>query len=385
MPDPRWPGARRVLAVRLDSLGDVLMTTPALRALRDSVPGREITLLTSSSGSRLAPLLPAVHDVITYDAPWMKASRGDATLVNDLAMIETLRSRSFDAAVIFTVFSQNPLPAATLAYYAAIPVRAAYCRENPYALLSDWIPDPEPTLGIRHEVERQLALVAALGGSTRDDRMEMTVPAPARRRALAALRRAGVDIHRPWLVMHAGASAASRRYPPEFFAAAGKRLALEYGFTIVLTGDASERRMVDEVRASIPGAISIAGALDLGELAALIAEAPLLIVNNTGPSHIAAAVGTPVVCLYALTNPQHTPWGVASRVLSHPVPCANCFHSVCVEGHHDCLRRVHPDRVVEAALDLYPGARSMEARGASPSNAARKRSLRVVSSASFLH
>src|SRR3954454_15362502 len=149
MPDSRWPGARRVLAVRLDSLGDVLMTTPALRALRDTVPGREITLLTSSSGSRLAPLLPAVDDVITYDAPWMKASRGDATLTHDLGMIETLRSRGFDAAVIFTVFSQNPLPSATLAYYAGIPVRAAYCRENPYALLSDWIPDPEPAHCIR--------------------------------------------------------------------------------------------------------------------------------------------------------------------------------------------------------------------------------------------
>src|SRR5207302_7487370 len=87
-------------------------------------------------------------------------------------------------------------------------------------------------------------------------------------------------------------------------------------------------------------------------LGALIALAPLLISNNTGPVHVAAAVGTPVVDLYALTNPQHTPWAVPSRVLSYDVPCKYCYKSVCPEGHHDCLRRVTPDAVVEAACEL---------------------------------
>ncbi len=97
---------------------------------------------------------------------------------------------------------------------------------------------------------------------------------------------------------------------------------------------------------------SLAGELDLGELAALLAMAPLLIANNTGPVHIAAAVGTPVVDLYALTNPQHTPWGVPSRVLNHDVPCKYCYKSVCPEGHHDCLALVPPEAVVEAVWAL---------------------------------
>ena len=96
----------------------------------------------------------------------------------------------------------------------------------------------------------------------------------------------------------------------------------------------------------------VTGALDLAELAALITCAPVLITNNTGPSHIAAAVDTPVVCLYALTNPQHTPWLVPSRVLSYDVPCRWCYRSVCPEGHHACLRLVSPDDVVRAALEL---------------------------------
>jgi ADP-heptose:LPS heptosyltransferase len=78
----------------------------------------------------------------------------------------------------------------------------------------------------------------------------------------------------------------------------------------------------------------------------------VLVSNNTGPVHLAAAVGTPVVDLYAQTNPQHTPWSVAHRVLFHDVPCKYCYRSVCPEKHHDCLRRVAPAAVVAATLEL---------------------------------
>jgi ADP-heptose:LPS heptosyltransferase len=78
-----------------------------------------------------------------------------------------------------------------------------------------------------------------------------------------------------------------------------------------------------------------------------------VLANNTGPAHIAAALGTPVVDLYALTNPQHTPWAVPNRVLSYDVPCKYCYKSICPMGHHDCLRRVAPEAVVAAVRDLF--------------------------------
>jgi ADP-heptose:LPS heptosyltransferase len=92
--------------------------------------------------------------------------------------------------------------------------------------------------------------------------------------------------------------------------------------------------------------------MDLARLAALLDLAPVAITNNSGPAHVAAAVGTPVVDLYALTNPQHTPWGVPCRVLNHDVPCKFCYRSVCPEGHHDCLRKVPPEAIVRAACEL---------------------------------
>ncbi|MFN2643684.1 MAG: lipopolysaccharide heptosyltransferase II [Burkholderiales bacterium] len=341
-----WHSVRRLLCVRLDSLGDVLMTTPAMRAFRQSL-GCRITLLTSAAGATAAPFVPEIDEVIVFAAPWMKSSAGAPT--GDAQMISTLAARRFDAAAIFTVYSQNPLPAAYLCYLAGIPRRLAHCRENPYQLLTDWVPDPEPETTVRHEVRRQLDLARAVGCTTADERLSFRVPPGAKRR-LARLARSWA---RPLVVVHPGASAPSRRYPPEHYARAMDLLVAQTGCEAVFTGDAAEAELVQTVRQSMREASrSLVGELGLHELGALIDAADVLVSNNTGPAHIAAALGTPVVDLYALTNPQHTPWQVRARVLNHDVPCRNCYKSVCPAGHHDCLRKVAPERVAAAALEL---------------------------------
>jgi lipopolysaccharide heptosyltransferase II len=348
-----WRRARRILCVRLDQLGDVLMTTPAIRALKESGSRRRITLLTSSGGGSIARLVPEIDDVLVYDPPWMKATAPRPDAGPDFAMIERLRAGSFDAAVIFTVYSQNPLPSAMLCYLAGIPLRLAHCRENPYQLLTNWIAETEPESGVRHEVRRQLELVEAVGARTSSDRLSLRPTDEAARRVEAILDRLGLRDRRRWAVIHPGASAPSRRYPPEGFAAAARRLVRDEGTRVVFTGGPGEVELVESIREMMDApSDSLASRLDLAELAALIARAPVLIVNNTGPAHIAAAVGTPVVDLYALTNLQHTPWGVASRVLYHDVPCKPCYKSVCPLGHHDCLRLVPSEDVVRAAREL---------------------------------
>jgi lipopolysaccharide heptosyltransferase II len=278
----------------------------------------------------------------------------------DLALLHFLKRREFDAAVIFTVYSQNPLPSAMLCYLADIPLRLAHCRENAYQLLTHQVQDPEPAHTIRHEVRRQLDLVASVGCRTQDERLSLRVSEQARRKVNGLLGELGVDPERPWVVIHPGASAPSRRWPPAYFAAAARRLTLEDGWRVVFTGDRDEDELIEEIRSHMEApAISLAGRLRLEELAGLLARAPLLIANNTGPVHVAAAVGTPVVDLYALTNPQHTPWAVPSRVLYRDVPCRYCYRSVCPEGHHDCLRLVEPDAVVAAARELVAETRDL--------------------------
>jgi lipopolysaccharide heptosyltransferase II len=360
MPDPAWRSARSLLAIRLDNLGDVLMTTPALAALKAAVPNRRVTLLASSIGAEAAAYVPSLDGVIRYDAPWMKSTpRPGASF--DGAMIEHLAAGRFDGAIVFTVCTQSALPAATLAYLAGIPLRLARCRENPYRLLTHWLPENEASGFALHEVERQLALVAEAGAPPVERRLQFAVPDDARADVEQRLDALGIDVDGPWLVLHPGASAPSRRYAPEKFARAAQLLAARRGARIVITGDAGERGLCDAIARVVPGAVSLAGRLDLPALAALIERAPLLVVNNTGPAHLAAAVGTPVVALYALTNPQHTPWAVPHRVLSHDVPCRNCLKSVCPEGHHDCLERVAPETVAAAAESfLRRGSRRLE-------------------------
>jgi ADP-heptose:LPS heptosyltransferase len=184
--------------------------------------------------------------------------------------------------------------------------------------------------------------------------MAVRIPGRARRRVGEWLEEQGLDRGRPWVVIHPGSTAPSRRYPPESYTEVARELVLVHGVPVVFTGGAAERGEIERIRLAMAGApsLSLAGELDLAELAALISRAPLLVSNNTGPVHVAASVGTPVVDLYALTNPQHTPWGVPHRVLNHDVPCKYCYKSVCPEGHHDCLRLVRPGQVVDAAIEL---------------------------------
>ena len=371
-----WRRARRILAVRLDNLGDVLMTTPALSALADDSTqtwaqpaARSVTLLTSAAGAALLPHVPSIADVIEFDAPWV-AGAGHTTTdksaaavtvaakqhaANERRLIAQLARGRFDAAVVFTVCTQSALPASLWCRLAGIPLRAAHSRENPYALLTDWVPDFDVSgPGLRHEVSRQLDLVNALGFPTRDAGLVFEYSALQRDAALHKLVQSGGAVDKPWVVVHPGSTAASRRYPPERFGEAARRIAARSGAQIVFSGGVGDVEACAQAqRAMVEPSVSLAGQLELGELGALIGGARLLVCNNSAPAHLAAAVGTPSVVLYALTNSQHTPWRAPGRVLNRDVPCRNCLKSVCPEGHHACLLGVLPAEVADAALDLW--------------------------------
>jgi len=346
-----WRGVRRVLAIRVDNLGDVLMTSPALAAAAASVPGVELTLLGGPGAGALAPHLSMLHDVIEARVPWVRHPQGQ-TAEDDLALVARLAARDFDAAIIFTVCTQSALPAALLCRMAGIPLRLAHVRENPYELLSDWVPESDLRIdSARHEVRRQLDLVARVGWRSADERLRFALREADVARVDALLEQDGQL--GPLIVLHVGATAASRRWPAERFGAVADELARRLGARIVFTGSASEQALVATARGAMRArSRSLAGELSLGELGALLARADLVVTNNSGPAHLAAAVGTPVVDLYALTNPQHTPWQVPARVLNHPVACRNCLKSVCPESHHLCLRGVDIATAVDAALDL---------------------------------
>src|SRR5690606_34832556 len=223
-------------------------------------------------------LCPDVDEVLVYDAPWVKATAQRSASRADHELIRKLRAQQFDAAVIFTVYSQSPLPAAMMCYLADIPRRPAHCHEHPYHLLTDWVPDPEPASLVRHEVRRQLDLVAAVGWYAADEQLKLRIPPRAAERVARRLEMAGIREERPWVVVHPGASAPSRRYSETRFAAVIRTLVHTHGWQVVLTGTRSEEPLLGRIRvqAGVP-VTSFGGSLSLPELAALLDRAPLLI------------------------------------------------------------------------------------------------------------
>ncbi|MDQ2742070.1 MAG: glycosyltransferase family 9 protein [Chloroflexota bacterium] len=347
---PAWRSVRNVLLVRLDNLGDVLVTTPAFHAVRESLPGARLTLLTSGVGAQAGQLNPDLDQIIEYAAPWMDPW---GTLPLDAEReqraIAVLREGNVDAAIIFTSFRQSSLPAAYLCYLAGIPLRAAASIDGPGSLLTTRHKHPERMM---HEVERGLDLVSALGMETPEQRLVLRVPEPDRWRARQMLSDLSDD--GPAIVLHPGCSMPSRTYPWEQYAEIADLLVERLGATVILTGTEGERELVDRIRARMRReAVCLAGELPFPMLCGLIEASDIAITNNTGPMHIAAAMGTPVVALFALTNPpeQWGPWMVPHRQLFHDVPCRICYSRVC-PFEHECLRLVTPEMVIAATGEL---------------------------------
>lgn len=340
-----WNDVRNLLCVRLDNMGDLLMSGPAIAALKQTF-SCSITVLTSSAAAPVARHMPAVDEVMIWNVPWMKSNGSTNHSIQDL--VAALQSRNFDAAIIFTVFSQNPLPTALALSMAGIPRRLAYCRENPYELLSDWVPDKEPYSFVRHQVRRDLDLVGTIGAATGDERIHLELPAKFVQSAKDKAANAGVDLDAPWLIIHPGVSEKKREYPLNQWIDAGRMIVKRLGYQVAVTGNDREQGLAAALVKGIgAGSFSLTGKLSLEELIALITLSPLLVSVNTGTIHIAAAVETATVVLYALTNPQHTPWKNRGIILPFSVPDP-------LQSRNEVLRYVH--RWYFSHRELHPDA-----------------------------
>lgn len=340
----------RVLAVRLDNAGDVLLAGPALRAL--AAGAERLDLLVSAAGAPAAELLPGVDDVLVFDPPWsgMPPAEVTAEAIEDL--LERLRCGGYDEAVIFTSYHQSPLPMALLAKLAGIGRVAASSDDYPGSLLDvrhrrlradlDDVGGPEGG----HEVTAALALATAAGYPLPmgdDERLRLREPLPPLPASVPA---------DPYVVVHPGASAPSRGLPAGLALEVGRKLAQD-AWQVVITGGPGDLELA---HACTPfGAVNLTGQTDLATLAAVLRDADAVVVGNTGPTHLAAAVGTPVVTLFAPVVPVERwgPWRVRHRVLGDQgAACAGSRARECPIPGHPCVSGVDPDDVVQAVREL---------------------------------
>lgn len=350
-----WNHCRHILCIRADNMGDVIMTGPALRALKKTF-GCRLTMLTSQMGSLICPSMKEIDDTIVYTLPWVKGS-GAIDGKQCLLLSEEIRKHSFDGVIIFTVYSQSPLPSALLAYMAGIPLRLAYCRENPYELLTHWIPDAEPYKYIRHQVQRDVDLVASIGAYADEQQLQLQVNTDALNTALKKIHAKGIH-PTDWIIFHPGVSDAKREYPIALWAETTMLLSAKTNVPILITGSGNETVMAMQIeKASNHQAISIAGLLTVEEFIAFIAAASIVVSVNTSTVHIACAVNTPVIVLYALTNPQHTPWLNTCRILPFSVSDELKSKNEIIDFVNETYFDTHipfpsPQRIVDAVLEM---------------------------------
>lgn len=347
-----WASLDRLLVVRPDNLGDVLLAGPAVAALRAAAPRARIDLLASPAGAAGAQLLSEIDDVVVARVSWQQIAV--TAEPPDVELVARIAARRYAAAVVLTSFSQSPWPAGYALQRAGVPLRAGMSKEFGGTALTHWVPSVDDGL---HQADRALRLLAALGVPTEaiPPTLHATVPAAAAEHVSAALRGRGLDPGEPYAVVLPGASCPARRWPAQRFRAATELLAAQ-GLPVVVTGPAAERDLVAAVAADTPAVVASAGAFAVPELAALLSGAAVAVTNNSGGMHLADAVGTPVVALFAGTEEegQYRPRSVPSAVLRVPTSCSPCRQFRC-PFDLECLA-VPPRDVAAAALRLAGNA-----------------------------
>lgn len=308
-----WRDCKNLLCIRLDNMGDVLMSAPAISSLKDTFHCK-ITLLTSSMAAPIVPYVSAIDEVIVFDVPWVK-NEGNVAEEAFTGIVMQLREKKFDGGIVFNVFSQNPFAAILLMWLARIPRRAAYSRENPYHLLTDWVPDPEPYSMIRHQVKRDLDLVKAIGAFTYDKTIPLRIQPERWDNVQRKLSNLGFDFSKPWLILHPAVSESKREFPKEHWIDIGKKIVSDLSHQVIITGSTSDNELASTIASGIGRrAFPAAGLLTMAEFILLVHQSPLVISVNTVTIHIASATNTKTIVLYALTNPQHTPWKTIGRI-----------------------------------------------------------------------
>jgi ADP-heptose:LPS heptosyltransferase len=365
---------RRVLLVRLERIGDLLMTLPAIAAVRRLAPAAALDLVVGSWNAPLAGLIPGISRVITADARWL--ARGNAA---DSWLTLARRARGwhrggYDLAINF----EGDIRSHVLTAMSGARRRVGFDHGGGGPLLTDRVQfDPR-----RHTVANAARLVAEAFAidrealereclqSAREGRSALSLDEPSMTQAASIV----AARPSPLIGVHVSGGREIKQWPPDRFAEVASRLAAETGGTLVLTGAPSDRTMVASVAARLRPAqvVDVSGTLDLPSLAAVLERLVMLVTGDTGPMHLSEAVGTPVVAIFGPSDPtRYGPRLPSSRTVRVDLPCSPCNRirrppERCVGHTPDCLAGVDVDAVADAARQVLESRRTFTARAGTP-------------------
>jgi len=352
----------RILLMRLERIGDLLMALPGIADVRELAPAARIDLVVGSWNADLARGIPSVDRVITLDAAWLSREKDGRSFAALLRTARGWRHQHYDIGINFEPdIRSNLILAASGAQWTA-----GYSSGGGGAALDQALEfDPRS-----HTSENARRLVSAVfGASVSGNPALLKVPEDERLRARTMLG----NVSRPFVAMHVSGGRPVKQWDPARFADVARRLVSSRGATLILTGSPSDAPLIQEVTRTLPDGsfIDASSTVSLLTLAALLEQADVMVTGDSGPMHIAAAVGTPIVAVFGPSDPRrYAPNGSRDRVVRVDLPCAPCNRirlppARCTGVIPDCLALVSADRVYETAVSVLDQCHPSSARGAS--------------------
>ncbi len=327
----------KFLIVSTTGLGDTLWGTPAIRSLRQTFPESTIAVLTSEIGYQVLEHNKHIDEFFVLNS---------STLISLLRHLRTLKKRQFDAVLIFHTSQRLVLPICAMLEAPQMIGTAGINKDLDFLLTKAL------KKSYQHEIARRLDIVKEVGAHIADFSLEMMLRKEEEHAARRFLETHGIPQHIPLIGLHPGAKNTFKQWPPECFVEVGRRLVQHLGCQILISGDRSEALLILDIASKIPGAIPIAGELNLSTFTALLKKMTLFITNDTGPMHLAFAAKTPTVALFGPTDPNLCgPFHVQNAIaLSVRKTCRPCLGKPCAEPF--CLYQIGPDAVYDAAVKL---------------------------------
>jgi heptosyltransferase-2 len=350
---PGYPDTRvkddfkRILIVRTDRIGDVLLSTPVIKALRENYPHAYIAMMVSPYAKDIVEGNPYLDDIIIYDKDGKHKS-----WARSIKFSQRLKKKRFDLAVILHPTNRVHL----VTFFAAIPRRIGYDRKLGF-LLTDRIKHTKQW-GEKHELEYSLDLLRYLGIELGDKALYMPIKPESEKWVDELFNQVGVKNTDKLLAIHPGASCPSKIWPNERFADAADRLMGKYGFKCLVVAGPKDIALANNVIKHMQHpAINIAGKTSVSQLASILKKCQLFISNDSGPVHIASAMGTPVISIFGrsqkgLSPKRWGPVGKKDKILHKEVGCIECLAHNCVKDFA-CLKAITVDDVLKAVDSIF--------------------------------
>ncbi|MDE1890237.1 MAG: putative lipopolysaccharide heptosyltransferase III [Planctomycetota bacterium] len=334
---------KKVLIIKLRYIGDVLLTTPVIRCVRENLPDVYISVLVNKGTEDTILYNPDINEILLIDRGKVKGGNVLSRMLSQLRLILDIRKKMFDLVIDLTDGDR----AAILSYISGAKVRVGFNSENKIrGRLYNLVVRPE---GIRHIVDYQLEAVSALG--LKIDRPELVLNIPEEYDAYVkeTLKGFNIDEDEPYVIIHPGGRWWFKCWPPESYAGLIDRIQGELGIKVVITGGGKEEKVVEKIISFMKTKpYSLLNKTTILQLASIIKRACLFVGNDNGPMHISVAVGTPVIALFGSSDPRvWGPWGANHTIIYKSVECSPCRHTGCDKGEYNCMKVISVEEVMK--------------------------------------